>query len=128
MEVTIENDIPLFKEDQFPPVDLMNTLVDLYFRKTNDHLPLLHEPTFKKGLQTGRYLREGGFGATVLLVCANGSRFTSDPRVLLDDSDHPQSAGWKWVRMVEGTRKLPLAPAKLHDLQIYVVRCLVILK
>ena len=122
MQVTVEDDLPVFDESRFPPEDLMNTLVDLYFRHINDHLPLLHEPTFKKGIQARRHLRDGGFGATVLLVCANGSRFTRDPRVLLDGEDDPRSAGWKWYRLVDASRKLSLAPAKLYHLQIYVVR------
>lgn len=88
----------------------------------NDLFPLLHEPTFKKAIKDGLHLRHGGFGATVLLVCANGSRFTRDARVLLDDTHELQSAGWKYYQPVESARKVPIAPAQLHDLQIYVVR------
>ncbi|RDX40746.1 hypothetical protein OH76DRAFT_1365731 [Lentinus brumalis] len=107
---------PLF--DDFPPGDLLDTLVELYFRKINDMLPLLHEPIFKQSIQDGLHLRNGGFGATVLLVCANGSRFVRDPRVLLDGSDDWHSAGWRWYQQVEDRQKLELAPAKLYDLQL----------
>ncbi|KAI0754385.1 fungal-specific transcription factor domain-containing protein [Daedaleopsis nitida] len=116
---TIQDELPVFHE--FPPDDLLDTLVELYFRNVNDMFPLLHEPTFKKGIQDQLHLRHGGFGATVLLVCANGSRFTRDARVLLDDTDEFQSAGWKYYQPVESVRKVPLAPAQLHDLQIYVL-------
>ena len=112
----------MFDESSFPPRDLAEVLVDLYFRHTNCHYPLLHEPSFKNAVKAGQHLRNGDFGATVLLVCAIGSRFTRDPRVLLQDCDHPHSAGWMWFRQVEGARRSSLAPAKLHDLQVYAVR------
>ncbi|KAI1785161.1 fungal-specific transcription factor domain-containing protein [Ganoderma leucocontextum] len=120
----VEDDLPVFEPSNFPPRDLVDVLVDLYFCHTNCHLPLLHEPTFKKSIDDRQHLRNGGFGATVLLVCAIGSRFTRDPRVLLEDSDHPHSAGWKWFRHVERARRLSFAPAKLHDLQVYALMAL----
>ena len=88
----------------------------------NCHFPLLHEPTFKRSIEVEEHLLDGRFGATVLLVCAIGSRFTRDPRVLLDGSDHHQSAGWKWFLHIERVRRMSFAPAKIYDLQIYVVR------
>ena len=121
MQVTGPDDPLSFDKSSFPPEDLMDALVDLYFRHMNDHIPLLHEPTFKKRIRDGRHLRDDGFGAVALLVCANGSIFSHDPRVLLEGSHHPDSAGLKWYRLVDASRKLPLGPAKLHDLQIYVV-------
>ena len=115
--------MPLFTD--FPPDDLLNTLVDLYFRQVNDSAPLLHEPLFKDGLKSGLHLRHGPFGAIVLLVCAHGSRFTQDPRVLLEGTEEMTSSGWKWYQMVERAMRLPMAPAQLYDLQIYAVRALV---
>ncbi|PIL25443.1 transcription factor [Ganoderma sinense ZZ0214-1] len=115
----VEDDLPMFEESSFPPRELLDTLVDLYFRHENCHYPLLHEPTFKKCVKAGQHLRNGGFGATVLLVCAIGSRFSRDPRVLLPGSAHHHSAGWKWFTLVERARRLSFAPAKLHDLQVY---------
>ncbi|RPD58799.1 hypothetical protein L226DRAFT_471250 [Lentinus tigrinus ALCF2SS1-7] len=113
--------MPVF--DEFPPEDMLNSLVDLYFRHINDMLPLLHEPTFKSGIINGLHLRDGGFGAVVLLVCACASRFTDDPRVLLEGTEDRKSAGWKWFQAVEDWRKITgsLAPAQLHDLQICVL-------
>ncbi|KAI0701455.1 fungal-specific transcription factor domain-containing protein [Cerioporus squamosus] len=107
--------------DDFPPDDLLDTLVELYFRKVNDMLPLLHEPMFKQSIRDGLHLRNSGFGAIVLLVCANGSRFVRDRRVLLDGSDDWHSAGWRWYEKVEEKQKLELAPAKLYDLQLCVL-------
>ncbi|KAI1785317.1 fungal-specific transcription factor domain-containing protein [Ganoderma leucocontextum] len=119
-----EDDYSLFEESSFPPRDLMDVLVDMYFRQMNYHCPLLHEPTFKKSVAAGQHLRNGGFGATVLLVCAIGARFTRDPRVLLEDSDHPHSAGWKWFFLVQRAWRLSFAPGKLYDLQVYALMAL----
>ena len=111
--------------DDFPPDDLLDTLVELFFRKSNDLLPLLHEPLFKRSIREGLHLRHGGFGATVLLVCANAARFTEDPRVLLDGSDDRHSAGWRWYQQVENTQRLELSPATLYELQLCAVRVIV---
>ena len=123
----MEDEFPLIDAGSFPPRDLMDELVDLYFAQMNCYLPLLHEPTFRESLESGEHLRNGGFGATVLLVCAVASRFTRDPRVLLDGSDHHHSAGWKWFLPVERVRKMSFAPAKIYDLQICVVRNIALL-
>ena len=112
----------MLEERSFPPRDLLDALVDLYFAHTNSEFPLLHGPTFRKLIAAGEHLRNGGFGATVLLACAIGARFTRDPRVLLDDSDHHHSAGWKWFLAVVDVRRIPFAPAKVYDLQIHAVR------
>ena len=122
MTALVEEDFPIFEESSFPPRDLLDALVDLYFSRMNSVYPLLHEPTFKRSIRAGQHLRNGGFGATVLLVCAIGSRFTRDSRVFLPDSTHPHSAGWKWFRDVKRAKGLSFAPARLHDLQVYAVR------
>lgn len=62
------------------------------------------------------------FAATVLLVCAVGSRYSDDPRVFLDDTNTPHSCGWKWFDQVQVVRKSLLAPPSLYDLQFYCVR------
>ena len=112
--------MPIFTD--FPPDDLRDALVDLYFRTLNDDMPLLHEPIFKKAIISGLHLRSGGFGAIVLLVCANGARSSSDPRVSAEVHAEGHSRGWNWFKQVQTKRKLLLAPAHLYDLQIYVVR------
>ena len=125
LDAFVEDDFPVLDERNFPPQGLLDALVDLYFHHINSHIPLLHEPTFKRSIEAGQHLRHGGFGATVLLVCANGARFArGDPRVLLEGpgSRNPHSAGWRWFSLVDKARRLSFAPAKLHDLQIYVVR------
>ena len=118
----MEDDFPRTEESSFPPRDLMDALVDLYFTHMNMHCPLLHEPTFKKSIAAGEHLHNGAFGGTVLLVCAIASRYTRDPRVLLAGSGHHHSAGWKWFLLVNRLRKMSFAPANIYDVQICVVR------
>ncbi|KAJ2936610.1 hypothetical protein H1R20_g483, partial [Candolleomyces eurysporus] len=103
----------------FPPPDLMPTLCDLYFKNVNLYLPLLHRPTFDKLVAEGTHLENDSFASTLLLVCANGSRFSEDPRVLLDGEDSLHSAGWRWFEQVQMVKKSLLAPPSLYDLQFY---------
>lgn len=106
----------------FPDPDLLIMLVDLYFENINIFLPLLHRPTFERSIHQGLHFRDEKFGANVLLVCANGSRFSDDPRVLLDGEKSRHSSGWKWFDQVQMVKKSFLAPPQLYDLQFYSVR------
>ncbi|GBE88069.1 predicted protein [Sparassis crispa] len=104
----------------FPGQELMNKLIEHYFVNVNEYAPLLHRPSFEEGIKNGLHLTDEGFGSTVLLVCAIGARFSSDPRVFLADyKDETHSAGWKWFQQVQMIRKSLLAPPRLYDLQIY---------
>ena len=115
----MKDDFPVFDERVFPPRDLLDTLVDLYFRRMNSHLPLLHEPTFTAGLNVELHLRDSGFGAVVLLVCACAARFTNDPRVLLNGTDDRKSAGWKWFKPVQASRRaIRRQHPRIYDLQL----------
>jgi hypothetical protein len=87
-------------------------------------MPVLHRPTFLRSLNSGLHLREPAFGMTVLLVCAIGSRFTSDIRVLLDDDISDLSSGWKYFTQVPVFRNGLFLRSTLYDLQCYTVRCL----
>ncbi|KAI0092310.1 fungal-specific transcription factor domain-containing protein [Irpex rosettiformis] len=116
----------------FPPTDLMDDLISLYFSDYNIYTPLLHLPTFQRQLQEGLHLRDPGFGSVVLMVCALGSRSSDDPRVLLDTEESnarkrgdvpPEktyySAGWTWFEQVQKSRlAMSLLPSTLYDLQV----------
>lgn len=88
-------------------------------------MPILNRIIFMKSLEENLHFRDQRFGATVLLVCACGARYTSDPRVLLEDyGDNWLATGWKWFRRVQGFRKtFDLTMPNVYDLQIAVVRC-----
>ncbi|KZV68530.1 hypothetical protein PENSPDRAFT_653130 [Peniophora sp. CONT] len=81
---------------RFPDQALMDELIEHYFTNINIFTPILHRPTFENDLRSYLHLRERNFGCVVLLVCALGSRFTDDRRVLVDGDETRQSAGSKW--------------------------------
>jgi Fungal specific transcription factor domain len=101
----------------FPDDDLLHSLIDLYFDQINLFLPLLHRPTFNRSITTGQHLTDSGFGAIVLLVCALGSRYSEDKRVLLDDISTYHSAGWKWFDQVQLVKMSFVIPSTLYDVQ-----------
>ncbi|TIB69672.1 hypothetical protein E3Q23_04278 [Wallemia mellicola] len=82
-----------------PPESLISTLVDHYFSRTNLFRPLLHKQTFFA--QWSIKAHDVDFQRLLWLVCAIGSRFYDDSRVL-DKSDIDRdgnvtswhSAGW----------------------------------
>jgi hypothetical protein len=104
----------------FPDEDLLYSLVDLYFNQINLFLPLLHRPTFEQSIAAGLHSEDSCFGGVVLLVCALGSRYSEDSRVLLDGLSTYHSAGWKWFDQVQMAKSF-LVPPTLCDLQVYCV-------
>ena len=105
----------------FPDEDLGLTLINLYFVHLNHLYPLLHRPTFERKVKDKLYLRDHGFGSVYLLVCANGARYSDDPRVFLNGAS-AHSAGWNYFEQVPVIGKALLAPPTLEDLQVYCVR------
>ncbi|KAL0581901.1 Gypsy retrotransposon integrase-like protein 1 [Marasmius crinis-equi] len=101
----------------FPEEDLMHELIDLYFTQYNAHLPVLHRPTFERSVKQGEHLHDHEFGAVLLLVCALGARFTSDPRTVAED-ESTDSRGWKYVRQVPLV-KVPRGKPTLYEIQQY---------
>lgn len=112
----------------FPPPDLIDSLIPLFFVHNNLYLPILHRPTFERQYQERLHETDTGFACILLLVCAIASRCSNDPRVLRPetmDSDTPpsrHSAGWKYFDQVKMQRKSLISPATLFDLQQYAVR------
>ena len=105
----------------YPEQDLLWNLVSLYFERTNIFLPLLHRPTFEKSLAAGQHLWDTSFGMTVLLVCANASRYSDDPRVTSAGDSYGLSCGWKYFCQVPVYRNTLLGSSTIYDLQYYCV-------
>ncbi|KAH9055007.1 fungal-specific transcription factor domain-containing protein [Lactarius vividus] len=101
----------------FPETDLLVDLIKLYFNVLAPMVPLLHQPTFMRAIGDGLHLRDEKFGSLVLLVCATASRYSRDPRVLLENG-HWHSAGWKWFKQVEPFSCTVLSGPELYDLQV----------
>ncbi|KAI0092322.1 fungal-specific transcription factor domain-containing protein [Irpex rosettiformis] len=123
---------------EFPPPDLLDQLLGIYFSQNNCFIPLLHQPTFERDVRDGLHLRNEGFGSVLLLVCAMAAKKCDDPRVLLEEErrkndkiergevletgEHHRtyhSAGWMWFEQVQKSRLwISFRPATLYDLQV----------
>ncbi|KAG5729774.1 hypothetical protein E4T56_gene936 [Termitomyces sp. T112] len=87
---------PAFPVYRFPEEELLTSLVTLFFETIHPFFPLFHRPTFERSVAEGLHTQDPLFGATLLLVCALGSQYSDDPRVLYDGTTSTHSAGWKW--------------------------------
>lgn len=105
----------------YPESDLLWDLVSLYFEHVNNTLPLLHRPTFEKCLAHGQHVWDPSFGMTVLLVCANASRYSEDPRVFMAGDMTGLSSGWKYFCQVPAYRNTMFVSITIYDLQYYCV-------
>ncbi|KAJ7650987.1 fungal-specific transcription factor domain-containing protein [Roridomyces roridus] len=99
----------------YPPRDLLNQLVELYFTKVHPTFPILHSNSFRKDITDGLHLTDTKFGAVVLAVLALASRHCDDPRVMVNGAT--LSSGWPFVAQV---RILPdLLEPVVYDAQFY---------
>ncbi|KAA1476285.1 hypothetical protein DENSPDRAFT_843199 [Dentipellis sp. KUC8613] len=112
------------KHYTFPDLDLLNSLIKLYFKHINVLLPLLHRPTFNKAVAEGLHFRDENFAGVLLLVCACASRYSDDKRVLLEGTNTWHSAGWAWFSQIQMVRKPLLSVPCLYELQIYALSVL----
>jgi len=106
---------------EFPEMSLMLHLVDCYFNNLDLMLPLLHRPSFIRSIEEGFHELDQNFGATVLLICAIGCRYTDDPRVVHELSTSTSCTAWRLYNQVNRIRKPPYLPHSLHEVQIYPV-------
>ncbi|KAF9068919.1 fungal-specific transcription factor domain-containing protein [Rhodocollybia butyracea] len=95
----------------FPPPDLLASLVETHFQKRSGLMPILHQPTFQRGLDAGLHERDRAFGELVLSVCASGARFSSDERVSeeganLTAQERSHSIGWKYLNQINPLQEL----------------------
>ncbi|KAJ7171366.1 fungal-specific transcription factor domain-containing protein [Mycena filopes] len=122
-----ENTTPHPPSFHFPPQSLMHELIALYFTHQNLYIPLLHRPTFERGVGEGLHLRDEGFATTVLLVCAIGSRWSHNPlavpRAGTCVGKHGETGGlacgWEWFDQVPLVGNHMFGQATLYDLQYY---------
>lgn len=106
---------------EFPSDDFMPCLIDLYFEKINLFFPLLHRPTFERSVAEGLHHTDYWFGALLLLVCATGSQYSDDSRVLPEGEVDYRSSGWQWFQQVELARQNIPGPSNVYNLQSHCV-------
>ncbi|KAJ7046849.1 putative fungal-specific transcription factor [Mycena alexandri] len=111
----------------FPESDLLSSLVALYFVHVNCYYPVLHRPSFERNVKDKLHLRDHRFAATLLTVCALGSRHSDDPRVFLEGVDNFHTAGWKWHNQVRVIPKHLVYKPNLYELQTIALSSLFLL-
>ncbi|KAK7048214.1 Zn(2)-C6 fungal-type domain-containing protein [Favolaschia claudopus] len=99
----------------YPDNDLMESLVNLYFANFHPTTPVVHRPSVEQAIAEGLHLRDVGFGGVLLAILGLASRYSSDPRVLIDGNS--LSAGWKFINQIRIPRRL-FEPT-IHEVQIY---------
>ncbi|KAK0228925.1 fungal-specific transcription factor domain-containing protein [Armillaria fumosa] len=104
-------------EYNFPDNDLLWSLIGLYFTESNIFLPVLHRPSFERSVAGLTHLSDPFFATVLLAVCAIASRYSTDPRVLIDNE--PSSSGWKWMQQILVDRRANTfsSPPLLYDCQ-----------
>ncbi|KAJ6492202.1 fungal-specific transcription factor domain-containing protein [Mycena sanguinolenta] len=114
---TLRHDTRSNNAFRFPEGVLMRNLIELFFARQNIFLPLLHRPTFERGVAEGLHLRNCGFAATVLLVCAIGAQW----RVETSGADAGLDCGRAWFDQVQldGMHSFLLGHPTLYDVQRY---------
>ena len=70
----------------FPPADLAEILISLYFSRSNSVFPLFHRPTFDRQWHDGLHHRNILFACVCTCLFAVASRWCNDERVLPEDS------------------------------------------
>ncbi|KAF9465075.1 fungal-specific transcription factor domain-containing protein [Collybia nuda] len=112
----------------FPPSDLAQSLIHLYFVHVNAHIPLLHRPTFERQWGENLHHKNIWFAAVCISLFAVASRFTDDLRVT-ERSGKPDSgqsdwgyAGWNYFEVAIGihrARRSLFYPASLFEIQTF---------
>ncbi|KAF9075422.1 fungal-specific transcription factor domain-containing protein [Rhodocollybia butyracea] len=103
---------------EYPPNDLMYSLISLYFSEVNIFLPILHYPSFKQCVAQGLHFHDNNFGMMLLTMCAVASRYSNDPRVFADPSSE-LSSGWRYFEQVQMMRQSIIEVPTLYELQFY---------
>ncbi|KIK55551.1 hypothetical protein GYMLUDRAFT_175484, partial [Collybiopsis luxurians FD-317 M1] len=106
---------------EYPPNDLLNSLVALYWEHYHPFHPLLHRPTFEKSLAAKMHLCDQTFGSTVLAVCALASCHSDDTQVPYDGTTSKHSAGWRYFNQIESIPKSFVDPLSVYALQVYLL-------
>ncbi|KAI6040273.1 fungal-specific transcription factor domain-containing protein [Pisolithus marmoratus] len=103
-----------FLSQHFPPPDLADKLIKLFFDHVNPQFPLFHRPTFERQWKEGLPVKDPWFGCLCLTLFAVASRWCDDPRVLddheydipeeerTDDNNKWQRTGWKYFNAALG--------------------------
>jgi hypothetical protein len=85
-------------------------------------VPILHRPTLERSVQAGLHFEDHRFGEMLLAMCALASRYSQDPRVILEGTNSEYSCGWKWFRQLRFFHACFVQAPCLYEIQTYCVR------
>ncbi|KAF7336895.1 Fungal-trans domain-containing protein [Mycena venus] len=101
---------------EYPAIDLIASLLDVYFTNIHPTIPILHRPTFERSVAEGLHFRDAEFGGGVAIgagSCIAGKlmnifsfvlekefvQLSKDPRVFVESGDS-LSAGWAFANQI----------------------------
>ncbi|KAF9520728.1 hypothetical protein BS47DRAFT_1481125, partial [Hydnum rufescens UP504] len=99
----------------FPPADLMEALIHLFVRHVSPIAPIIDISTLEEQYTSGLYLRDLRHARLLLMVCALGSIYSKDPRVLYDVQGR-LVPGYEYFFQLRFWR-CPYQAVQLHELQ-----------
>ncbi|EGG02903.1 uncharacterized protein MELLADRAFT_90503 [Melampsora larici-populina 98AG31] len=111
-------------EYYYPPPDLAESLIDLYFEKVHPYEYILHKGEFMRVYNTGLVQTDHAFRALCYAIFAAASRFSSDFRVAppLDDMKVDRQAAGAVYAAASNSLLTPYTlPPTLFDLQAMAV-------
>ncbi|KAG0141387.1 hypothetical protein CROQUDRAFT_136168 [Cronartium quercuum f. sp. fusiforme G11] len=112
------------KVQHYPPPDLAEKLIKLYFQKVHPYEPMLHQGEFMAQYNAGLAERDCSFRALCYAIFAAASRFSSDDRVSpsSDGQNVDKQASGALYGSASGFLLTPnTLPCTLYDLQAMAV-------
>lgn len=107
---------------EFPPSDVINSLVGSYFAHSNIYYPVLHRPTFHRLLNQEFHQCSREFGCVLLVVCAIGARFSDHPYVSDVTAEGTNYCMVHWLSQTREVMEKPFtSTATLFEVQYYCV-------
>ncbi|KAF5373786.1 hypothetical protein D9758_000681 [Tetrapyrgos nigripes] len=113
----------------FPPDDLAEDLIQLYFQHVNAQFPLLHRPTFQRQWREKLHNENIWFACVTACLFAVASRWSDDPRVLPQNTGKDKNgaydwtlAGWDFFNLaleIHRARRSLFYPATLYEIQTF---------
>jgi hypothetical protein len=84
--------------DQFPPPELANELINIYFTCVDPVFPILHRPKFLREWANQVQTKCAWFAAVSLAMFALASRWSNDPKVIRSDERMREDGSLNWHR------------------------------
>ncbi|KAM0755080.1 hypothetical protein T439DRAFT_322136 [Meredithblackwellia eburnea MCA 4105] len=115
------------KTAPLPPADLAAALIQAYFEHVNPLFPIIHRPSFERGIKSGLSEMNPSFRRLLFSVFALGARFTEDSRLAVPETSNvdpnleyckSQAKGYNFFQVAASEASSHwVAPAAIYDIQ-----------